>query len=260
VSFGADSPCVACCIEAANREPRRGGRKPDMLLLHYTGMRSAAGAVDWLTRPDSKVSCHYAVDEHGLITQMVPESLRAWHAGVSHWAGEDDINSCSIGIEIHNPGHHIDYWEFSPAQMAAVEALCADIVRRNGIRPGRVLGHSDVAPLRKDDPGEKFDWRRLAKAGAGLWVEPAPLNDDTGLDIGAACPDVVRLQERLRAIGYGIAASGTYDEVTRRVVLAFQRHWRQTRADGRADASTLETLARLEAALEPNMRPRPIRP
>ena len=249
MSFRADSTCVACCVAAANHEPRRNGRRPDLLLLHYTGMLSAAGAVDWLTRAESKVSCHYAVDEHGLITQMVPEDLRAWHAGVSYWAGEEDINSCSIGIEIHNPGHQIDYWEFSPRQMAAVEALCVDIVKRNGIPPARVLGHSDVAPQRKDDPGEKFDWRRLAEVGVGLWVEPAPLLGDPGPDIGACGEDVQRLQERLRAIGYGVATTGTYDEVSRRVVLAFQRHWRQARADGRADASTLETLSRLEAML-----------
>ncbi len=249
MSIRADSACVTCCVAAANHEPRRDGRRPDLLLLHYTGMRSATGAVDWLTRAESKVSCHYAVDEHGMITQMVPETLRAWHAGVSHWAGEDDVNSCSIGIEIHNPGHHIDYWDFSPAQMAAVEALCVDIVRRNGIRPERVLGHSDVAPQRKDDPGEKFDWRRLAKAGVGLWVEPAPLQDDAGLDVHDCGPAVSRLQQRLKAIGYGVPTSGTYDEATRRVVLAFQRHWRQTRCDGRADASTLETLTRLERSL-----------
>ena len=105
-------------------------------------------------------------------------------------------------------------------------------------RPERVLGHSDVAPQRKDDPGEKFDWRRLARAGVGLWVEPAPLTDDAGLALDDRGPAVLRIQERLRALGYGVPANGTYDEATRRVVLAFQRHWRQTRCDGRADEST----------------------
>ena len=244
---------VARCVQAANREPRRKGLKPDLLLLHYTGMGSAAAAIDWLTRAESRVSCHYAVDEHGVITQMVAEEERAWHAGLSHWAGEDDINSCSIGIEIHNPGHQIDYWDFSPRQMDAVEELCADIVRRRRITPGRVLGHSDVAPRRKDDPGEKFDWRRLALAGVGLWVEPAPIGSDTGLDAGshgeAEHTAIAGLQRRLQGIGYGVAANGVYDEDMRRVVLAFQRHWRQALVDGRADASTIETLARLEKAL-----------
>jgi N-acetylmuramoyl-L-alanine amidase len=253
VNLNPDSPLVTCCVPAANREPRRKDRRPDLLLLHYTGMRSAAGAVDWLTRPDSKVSCHYAIDEHGVITQMVAEAERAWHAGLSHWAGEDDINSCSIGIEIHNPGHQIDYWDFSPRQMDAVEALCVDIVRRRRISRGRVLAHSDVAPQRKDDPGEKFDWRRLALAGAGIWVEPAPLGNDEGVEIwahpDAGAPEIIDLQRRLQAIGYGLDTNGIYDAAMSRVVLAFQRHWRQARADGRLDASTLETLSRLERAL-----------
>lgn len=249
MSFAPDSPLVDSAREAPNQEARRGGRPPDLLLLHYTGMRTAAAAVDWLTRAESKVSCHYAIDEHGMITQMVPEARRAWHAGLSHWAGEVDINSCSIGIEIHNPGHAIDYWEFPPAQMDALEALCVDIVRRRGISPARVLAHSDVAPQRKDDPGEKLDWRRLARAGVGLWVEPAALGDDVGLRVGAAGSDVADVQERLRAFGYGVATDGNFDEAMRRVVLAFQRHWRPARCDGHADRSTLETLRRLEGAL-----------
>ena len=248
-TFPPDSRHVTDCITAANAEPRRGGRRPDLLLLHYTGMTSSAGAVDWLTRPESKVSCHYAIDEHGVVTQMVPEALRAWHAGVSYWAGETDINSCSIGLEIHNPGHVIDYWPFAEPQMAAVEALCVDIVGRHAIAPARVLGHSDVAPARKNDPGEKFDWRRLAQAGVGVWVEPVPPGDDAGLAIGATGGEVGALQERLGAIGYGVPAGRLYDEATARVVLAFQRHWRPARVDGRADVSTLATLARLEARL-----------
>jgi N-acetylmuramoyl-L-alanine amidase len=249
MSLQPDSRHVTACVRAANREPRRKGLKADLLLLHYTGMRSAAGAVDWLTRAESKVSCHYAIDEHGVITQMVAEQDRAWHAGLSHWAGEDDINSCSIGIEIHNPGHQIDYWDFPPRQMDAVEALCRDIVERRRIMPARVLAHSDVAPQRKDDPGEKFDWRRLAKAGVGVWIEPEPPSDEVVLDVGAEGPPVLALQERLRAIGYGLAVNGLYDEPMRRVVLAFQRHWRQICCDGRADRSTIATLTRLEAML-----------
>ena len=243
------SPHVTDVVPAANREPRRGGRVPDLLLLHYTGMRSAAAAVDWLTRAESQVSCHYAIDEHGVITQMVPEAERAWHAGVSHWAGETDINSCSIGIEIHNPGHQIDYRDFPPLQMDAVEALCADIVRRHAIVPARVLGHSDVAPQRKDDPGEKFDWARLARAGVGLWIAPVPVGTDRGLDIGADGEAVTLLRDALRAIGYDVVATRAYDEELRRVVQAFQRHWRQARCDGRADRSTLAAIERVLAAM-----------
>ena len=137
-----------------------------MLLLHYTGMDSAEAALDWLTRQESGVSCHYLVDAEGRIAQMVPESERAWHAGQSLWEGETDINSCSIGIEIHNPGHDFDYPDFPDAEMRAVEALCRDILSRHAIPSHRVLAHSDVAPGRKRDPGEKFDWERLARAGS----------------------------------------------------------------------------------------------
>ncbi len=181
-------------------EPRRrarGGRTPDMLILHYTGMESAEAALDWLTRQESEVSCHYLVDEDGRIAQLVTESERAWHAGQSLWAGETDLNSCSIGIEIHNPGHDFDYPDFPDAQMRAVEALCLDILSRHAIPPARVLAHSDVAPGRKRDPGEKFDWQRLARAGIGLWVPPAPLEGDAGLGPGDEGETVAALQRAL---------------------------------------------------------------
>ena len=241
-------------VPAANREPRRAGRRPDLLLLHYTGMTSCAKAIDWLAREDSRVSCHYVVDLDGTITQMVPEAERAWHAGVSAWHGETDINSCSIGIEIHNPGPLLGPDGGCPAypepQMAAVVALCRDIVGRWRIPPERVLGHSDVAPLRKEDPGEHFDWPRLARAGIGLWVEPAPVTapDQPVLEPYTAGPAVAVLQRRLAAFGYGLPVTGRYDDPTAKVVTAFQRHWRPARVDGRADASTLATLARLDAA------------
>jgi N-acetylmuramoyl-L-alanine amidase len=232
-----------------NVEPRRGVARPDMLILHYTGMTSAAAALHWLSVPESKVSCHYLVDEDGGIVQMVDESLRAWHAGVSHWSGADDLNSHSIGIEIHNPGHGLGYRDFPEAQMHAVEALSRDIVVRNGIRPARVLAHSDVAPHRKIDPGEKFDWRRLWRAGVGHWVEPVPPGGDPGLAFGDADEEVRRAQDLFRSYGYGIEPTGRFDERTRFVVTAFQRHWRQAIVDGRLDASTLLTLERLIAAV-----------
>lgn len=240
-----DSPLVTLFCPSPNFEPRKGGLTPDLLLLHYTGMESAEGALHWLTAPESKVSCHYLIDEDGRITQMVPEEMRAWHAGLSHWAGEDDINSCSIGIEIHNPGHELGYLDFPQAQMEAVEALCLDIVNRRGIRPARVLAHSDVAPGRKADPGEKFDWKRLAEAGVGLWTEPEPVHGDDGLDVGAEGAEVAKLQARLRQLGYSVQTSGLYDEQTAKTVAAFQQHWRQEKVDGKADRSTLETLERL---------------
>lgn len=246
-----DSSLVTLFCPSPNFEPRADDRKPDLLLLHYTGMESAEGALHWLTTPESKVSCHYLVDEEGRVTQMVAEEMRAWHAGQSCWAGEEDINSCSIGIEIHNPGHEFGYRDFPDAQMEAVEALSRDIVTRHAIPGERVLAHSDVAPARKQDPGERFDWARLAKAGPGLWVEPDPPGDDKGLGEGDEGSEVRDLQEALQRFGYGIEPSGIYGPETMQVVTAFQRHWRSARVDGRADISTQATLERLLAALNP---------
>jgi N-acetylmuramoyl-L-alanine amidase len=245
-----DSPLATLWCPSPNRELRRNGRAVDMLVLHYTGMDSSDLALDWLTRKESKVSCHYLVDEDGRIAQMVRESERAWHAGQSLWAGETDLNSCSIGIEIHNPGHDIDYRDFPEAQMQAVEALCLDILRRHAIRPERVIAHSDIAPGRKRDPGEKFDWARLAQSGIGLWATPAPLGEDHGLGAGDEGPEVLNLQQDLSALGYGVEVTSTYGTGLEKVVEAFQRHFRQERISGRADASTRDTLRRLLAAIE----------
>jgi N-acetylmuramoyl-L-alanine amidase len=240
-----DSPLATLWCPSPNCEDRRDGRAVDILLLHYTGMESAEGALDWLTREESRVSAHYLIDEDGRVTQMVDEAMRAWHAGLAHWAGEDDINSCSIGIEIHNTGPDFGYPDFPDAQMRGLEAICSDILKRHAIPPARVLAHSDVAPARKRDPGEKFDWRRLAKAGIGLWVEPAPLGSDAGLGEGDSGAEVEAVQQRLARYGYGLEISGLYDSATHLAVTAFQRHFRQARVDGRADLSTIDTLGRL---------------
>ncbi len=243
-----DSSLVTHFSPSPNIEPRKEGREPDLLLLHYTGMESAEGALKWLNNPDSKVSCHYLIDEEGRITQMVAEEMRAWHAGLSHWAGEDDINSCSIGIEIHNAGHELGYPDFPEDQMNAVEALCLDIVARRNISAERVLAHSDVAPARKADPGEKFDWQRLAKVGIGLWVEPEPIGADEGFGPGHEGEDIRSFQATLRQFGYGLVPSGIYDAQTEAVVRAFQRHWRPEKVDAVSDLSTQKTLMRLSNA------------
>jgi N-acetylmuramoyl-L-alanine amidase len=234
---------------AVNVEPRRCDDRPSILLLHYTGMASAEKAAEWLCAAESRVSCHYLIDESGRITQMVAESMRAWHAGESCWAGETDINSASIGIEIHNPGHGPDYRPFPETQMRAVEALSLDIVTRHRIRPERVLAHSDVAPARKRDPGEKFDWARLAGRGVGLWRDPAMIEGDAGFGRGDEGPEVARLQRAFGRYGYGIEANGVFDEATERVVIAFQRHFRPAIVNGRADHSTIKTLSRLLEAV-----------
>ncbi len=246
VHFAPDSIHVADVHPAANVEPRRMGRSPDMLLLHYTGMRTAAAAIAWLARADSKVSCHYVVDVDGRITQQVPEALRAWHAGLSCWAGETDINSCSIGIEIQNPGHQMGYHDFPKLQMQAVAALSHDICGRHRIKLHRVLAHSDVAPLRKIDPGEKFDWSVLAREGVGAWVQPSvPQADDTGLTSDTAPAAIRAAQAQFLRYGYDVDLTGALDTKTVAVITAFQRHFRPARVDGLLDLSTLATLERL---------------
>ena len=245
-----DTGLVAALHPSPNFGPRKGAGRPTMLLLHYTGVASAAGAIDWLSRPESKVSAHYVIDETGRITQLVAEEMRAWHAGVARWAGETDINSESVGIEIHNPGHEQGYPDFPEAQMAAVMALAKDIIARHDIVPARVLAHSDVAPVRKKDPGEKFPWARLAQAGIGHWVEPEPVNPpDPGIAVDAAGPLVAAVQGLLGRYGYDIEPTGGFDPRTEFVVRAFQRHFRPERVDGRIDQSTITTLERLCAAL-----------
>jgi N-acetylmuramoyl-L-alanine amidase len=219
-----------------------------MILLHYTGMSDEDSALARLCTQGSDVSAHYFVFEDGRIVQMVPESRRAWHAGQSEWAREADINSCSIGIEIANPGHDHGYPSFPKRQIAAVTALCRSIQTRNVIAPMRVLAHSDVAPSRKKDPGEKFPWRTLYESGVGHWVKPAPVtNSGHTLALGSPGDAVAELQKSLREYGYGIDVTGQYDSKTVDVVTAFQRHFRPERIDGRADASTQSTLQELLA-------------
>jgi N-acetylmuramoyl-L-alanine amidase len=245
--FPPDSFIVAEVVPSPNHDERRNGRKPDMILLHYTGMPSGEAALQRLCSSESKVSSHYVVFEDGRIVQCVLEERRAWHAGVSSWAGETDINSCSIGIEIVNPGHEFGYRDFPLRQVAAVIALCRSIITRRGPIPAdRILGHSDVAPSRKQDPGEKFPWSLLSESGIGHWVRPAPLAlAGQALAPGDSGDKVVRLQRALRAYGYGLEETGSYDQATRDVVAAFQRHFRPVRVDGVADASTLITLRAL---------------
>jgi len=245
--FQPDSFIVAEVVPSPNSDERKNNRAPDMILLHYTGMQTGDAALRRLTDPASKVSAHYVVFEDGKIVQCVPEERRAWHAGDSSWAGENDINSCSIGIEIVNPGHEFGYPDFPLRQIAAVISLCRSITTRRGpISPDRILAHSDVAPARKQDPGEKFPWGLLSESGIGHWVRAAPLDlEGSGLKPGDRGDAVTRLQRTLRSYGYGIAETGSYDEPTRAVVTAFQRHFRQARIDGVADASTLLTLRAL---------------
>lgn len=219
-------------------------RPVDMLVLHYTGMQSAAAALDRLCDPAAQVSSHYVVEEDGTLWRLVPESRRAFHAGVSCWHGESSLNHVSIGVEIVNPGHEWGYRPFPEPQMAAVEQLCRDILSRHPIPPYRVVGHSDIAPDRKADPGELFDWPRLARAGIGLWPPPAPgLARRRGRGVGlvnhaGALADLAR-------IGYCVSAA------TEQVALAaFQRRFRPERWDGLLDGETCARLAEVRMAVE----------
>jgi N-acetylmuramoyl-L-alanine amidase len=243
-----DSTLVHALHPSPNTGDRRKGCRANMILLHYTGMAAANQAIGWLANPKSKVSCHYVIDEAGSITQMVAETMRAWHAGAAQWTGETDINSLSIGMEISNPGHEHGYPDFPPEQMQAVTALCADIAARRGVPPERVLAHSDVAPGRKIDPGEKFDWALLAKRGVGHWVRPAPLEAGGSCALDRDAAACAEAGELLRRYGYDVEPRGRENWFA--VILrAFQLHFRPARADGRLDAGTLDTLRRLTAAL-----------
>lgn len=218
---------------------------PSILVLHYTGMRTGEEAIARLRDPEAKVSAHYVVEEDGRVFQLVAEERRAWHAGVSYWRGRRNVNGESIGIEIVNPGHEFGYRAFPEAQVAAVIALVGDIRTRWEIEDRDIVGHSDVAPSRKEDPGELFPWKRLAEAGHGLWAE-APSAPGEPIGEGEEGAAVFALQAGFTRLGYDLPPSGRFDDDTTAVVRAFQRHWRPERVDGLADG---ETRARLIALL-----------
>jgi N-acetylmuramoyl-L-alanine amidase len=231
-----------------NHDARPAVAAIDTLILHYTGMMSARAALDRLSDPASRVSAHYCIDEDGTVFQMVPEARRAWHAGVSYWAGARDINSRSIGIELVNPGHEFGYRPFPEPQMRALEKLAQEILTRHPIPARRVLGHSDVAPARKIDPGELFDWQRLARAGIGLWPST------TGFRPGKTATtrnEIAGVQSQLAAFGYEVVPTGIIDRATSLALAAFQRHFRPAPVNGQPDGETRRRLSALLAALPP---------
>lgn len=212
-----------------NHGPRRGDDEVDMLVLHYTGMPDAEAALARMCDLAAEVSAHYLIDVDGAIWRLVAEDRRAWHAGRSYWAGDTDINSRSIGIELANPGHGPEYRPFAEPQMAALIRLASEIVSRHAIPAGRVLAHSDIAPARKLDPGELFDWKRLAAAGIGLWSDAA----------SESAPPEDRTDSLMRAFGY--------EDASPQALTAFQRHFRPTDISGAPDAETRARLADLVA-------------
>jgi N-acetylmuramoyl-L-alanine amidase len=215
------------------------GITPSLIVLHYTGMASGPSAVDWLCNPASKVSCHYLVDVDGSIVQMVGEDQRAWHAGVSSWHGVVDVNSASIGIEIQNEGHGGGLPHFPNAQMQAVALLCLDIMVRHELQPHSVVAHSDIAPGRKVDPGEAFDWNYLAAHGVGQVV----------CGDASKMASIAQFQIMLHGLGYGLDVSNEFDQRTRIVTEAVQRRYRQTCVDGILDTETYDIVQRLLAIL-----------
>jgi N-acetylmuramoyl-L-alanine amidase len=221
-----------------NHDYRGEAPRIDMLVLHYTGMPTAEAALERLCDPTARVSAHYVVGEEGTIWRLVSERRRAFHAGRSCWAGESDLNSVSIGIEIVNPGHEWGYCPFPEAQMAAVERLGRDILARHPIPPDRLVGHSDIAPDRKTDPGELFDWPRLARAGVGIWPAPSLRPPAASFERGRVIAD-------LGTIGYC-----TQRVAEEPVIAAFQRRFRPARCDGLLDRETAARITEVRAAYD----------
>lgn len=220
-----------------------------ILVLHYTGMESGQAAVDRLRDPKAEVSAHYVVEEDGRVFGLVDENKRAWHAGRGEWAGITDVNSASIGIEIVNGGHDYGLPNFPDVQIDSVIALCSDIAERHAIKPVNIIGHSDLAPGRKTDPGEKFPWAKLAQAGLGLWPD-AQAPDRRNL---FACGDrdrgVAAAQRGLAMIGYGVSVTGVFDDMTVDCITAFQRRFRPDHIDGQIDVETVSLISAINSNL-----------
>ncbi|MBV8060840.1 MAG: N-acetylmuramoyl-L-alanine amidase [Alphaproteobacteria bacterium] len=225
--------------------PNFGDRKPEIkleyIVIHYTGMQTGDEALTRMCDAASEVSAHYMIEEDGHIIQLVDEGKRAWHAGQGAWRGVTDMNSASIGIELVNPGHQFGYRPFTAAQVESLVLLIKDIIVRYGMNPALcLLGHSDLAPLRKEDPGELFPWQELAKQELGLW--PAPRAEDFE---GTEHVMDAELQAMLRIVGYDCPQTGSYDPAMHKTILAFQRHFEPDNLTGTPERSTVARLRAL---------------
>lgn len=220
-----------------NHTERRGTDRPDMIVLHYTGMTSAAAAIERLCDPAAEVSAHYVVDVNGEVSCLVAENRRAWHAGRAAWGGTTDVNSHSIGIEIANPGHALGYPPFSDLQMCSVENLVADAMTRWAIPPERVVGHACVAPGRKIDPGEKFDWRRLARQGRAVWIDPERA--------AGGRADAVAFRRAAYRIGYSVPETGEWSDELLAVWRSFAMRFLPGRANNGPDGASVEHAAKI---------------
>ena len=227
-------------LPSPNHDERPAGIPIDILILHYTGTQTAQVAIDRLRDLTARISCHYVVEEDGSVLRLVPEERRAKHAGISYWRGHTELNDRSIGIEVVNPGHEWGYRDFPVLQLAGVCDLCLSILSRHPIPARNIIGHSDVAPDRAQDPGERFEWQALAQNGIGLWPDGVP-------DLGSGGPvrDAASLRDvraALAEIGYRVVPEGPLDPALAAVLRAFQRHWRPEAVTGQADAGTLVRL------------------
>jgi N-acetylmuramoyl-L-alanine amidase len=219
----------------------------NMIIAHYTGMKSAKAALSRLCDPTAEVSAHYMIDDDGKIYRLVANEKRAWHAGRSHWAGQEDINSCSLGIELVNPGHEFGYREFPETQIASFMDLCRELAMVYRVPRYRILCHSDIAPNRKQDPGELFPWQRLYGGGIGFWpsADFKPKKTGRRYRVGNDGSEIRAIRDNFRKFGYQLADIDQFDEALTMVVIAFQRHWRQQNCDGIVDPETYAILLHL---------------
>lgn len=226
-----------------------------MLILHYTGMENGVTAKARLCDPAAEVSAHWLVHEDGMTDRLVEEDKRAWHAGRGSWNGITDVNSASIGIEIVNGGHNVPLADgslppYPDAQILAVIKLAKDIIERHDIQPRNIVGHSDIAPERKEDPGEHFPWAGLAAAGVGIWPGDLPEDDRILFEAGDRDRGISIIQRGLADLGYGASVTGCLDEPTQAIIRAVQRRYRPAKIDGIIDMQVMEVLKRLSAAAQ----------
>lgn len=230
-------------IASPNFDARPADCTINTLVMHYTDTKTTQEALDILCDHKKKVSAHYVVEQNGNMIALVDEKDRAWHAGVSHWRGRNHVNDVSIGVELVNPGERYGYCAFPQEQMHGLIELCQGILKRHKIPARNVVAHSDIAPDRKIDPGELFDWQQMAEAGIGLWPDMQGGFDQRGVvEIGMARPQVGDVQKKLQKFGYGIKVDGYFGVQMSYVVEAFQRHFIQTRLDGVWDEQCDKTL------------------